>query len=43
MDAEHMVGLRKVIETVKDGEAREAVVEATLMNFHHFTRMFETI
>jgi pyrroloquinoline quinone (PQQ) biosynthesis protein C len=43
MDAEHMAELRKVLETVRDDEAKEAVVEATLMNFHHFTRMFETI
>ena len=43
MDAEHMAELRKVLETVRDDEAKEAVVESTLMNFHHFTRMFETI
>jgi pyrroloquinoline quinone (PQQ) biosynthesis protein C len=43
MDAEHMVGLRKVIETVKDGEAQAAVVEATLVNFHHFTRIAESV
>jgi hypothetical protein len=38
-----MAELRKVLETVRDDEAKEAVVESTLMNFHHFTRMFETI
>jgi pyrroloquinoline quinone (PQQ) biosynthesis protein C len=43
MDAEHMVGLRKILDTVRDEPAREAVVESVLMNFHHFTRMFETV
>jgi hypothetical protein len=41
MDAEHMAELRKVLETVRDDEAKEAVVEATLVNFHHFNRIIE--
>lgn len=43
MDAEHMVSLRKVLNTVTDDAAREAVVESTLLNFHHITRMFEAV
>ena len=43
MDAEHMAELRQVLNTVEDDAAREAIVESTLVNFHHFTRMFEAI
>jgi pyrroloquinoline quinone (PQQ) biosynthesis protein C len=43
MDAEHMAELRKVLNTIEDAAARDAVVESTLVNFHHFTRMFEAI
>jgi hypothetical protein len=43
MDAQHMAELRKVLDTVRDKAARDAVVESVLMNFHHFTRMFETV
>jgi hypothetical protein len=43
MDAQHMVELRKVLDTVRDKPARDAVVESVLMNFHHFTCMFETV
>ncbi len=43
MDTEHMAELRKVLNTVGDDAAREAIVESTLVNFHHFTRMFESI
>ncbi len=40
MDAEHMVDLRKVLNTLEDEPAREAVVETALLNFHHVTRVF---
>lgn len=43
MDAEHMIELRKVLNTVTDEDAHEAIVESTLFNFHHFTRLFEAI
>ena len=43
MDAEHMAELRQVLNTIDDDAAREAIVESTLVNFHHFTRMFEAI
>ncbi|MES3013569.1 MAG: iron-containing redox enzyme family protein [Pseudomonadota bacterium] len=43
MDAEHMVALRKILNTITDEAAREAIVESTMVNFHHFTRMFEAV
>ena len=43
MDAEHMAELRQVLNTVDDDAAREAIVESTMVNFFHFTRMFEAI
>ena len=43
MDAEHMVALRQVLNTLTDEAAREAVIESTLLNFHHITRVFESI
>jgi len=43
MDAEHMAELRQVLNTVTDEAAQAAIVESTLVNFFHFTRMFETI
>jgi pyrroloquinoline quinone (PQQ) biosynthesis protein C len=41
LDAEHMVMLRKVLNTIEEPAAREAVVESVTMNFHHFTRIAE--
>ena len=43
MDAEHMAELRIVLNTLQDDEARNAVVESTTVNFHHFTRIFEAV
>lgn len=43
MDMEHMAMLRKLLNTVDDDATREAVVESTVVNFHHFTRMFEAV
>ena len=43
MDTEHMATLRQLLNTVDDAAAREAIVESTLVNFHHITRLFETI
>ena len=43
MDADHMVSLRKILNTVTDETAREAIVESTLLNFHHITRVFESV
>jgi pyrroloquinoline quinone (PQQ) biosynthesis protein C len=43
MDTEHMVHLRYILNTLEDPTAQSAVVESTIVNFHHFTRMFEAI
>lgn len=43
MDAEHMAELRQVLNTINDEAAREAIVESTMMNFSHFTRMFASL
>jgi hypothetical protein len=43
MDAEHMVSLRKILNTIEDGPTRDAIVESTDFNFFHFTRLFESI
>lgn len=43
MDAEHMAELRQVLNTVDDEAAREAIVESTLLNFHHVTRVFAAV
>ncbi len=41
MDAEHMIELRKILNTITDEAAQAAVIESCQMNFHHFTHMFE--
>ena len=43
MDTEHMVHLRTILNTVHDDVTRDAVTESAMLNFHHFTRMFEAI
>jgi pyrroloquinoline quinone (PQQ) biosynthesis protein C len=43
MDTEHMVSMRKILNTLTDDAARDAVVESTLVNFHHFTRIVESV
>jgi pyrroloquinoline quinone (PQQ) biosynthesis protein C len=43
MDAEHMADLRKILNTLDDPAACEAIVESTLVNFHHFTRIIEQV
>jgi pyrroloquinoline quinone (PQQ) biosynthesis protein C len=43
MDAEHLIDLKEILNTVMDDPARDAIVESTTVNFHHFTRMFESI
>ena len=43
MDAEHMVALRQVLNTISDSAAHDAIVESVKVNFHYFTRMFETV
>jgi hypothetical protein len=43
MDAQHMAGLRTILNQLPDEAALGAVVEATKVNFHHFTRILEAI
>lgn len=43
MDAEHMIELRHALNTVVRKPAQDAIVESALVNFHHFTRMFQAI
>ena len=43
MDAEHMVALREVLNTLTDDESKDAVTESTLLNFHHITRVFSAV
>jgi pyrroloquinoline quinone (PQQ) biosynthesis protein C len=43
LDTEHLADLRLVLNTLTDDESRDAVCESTIVNFHHFTRLFETV
>jgi pyrroloquinoline quinone (PQQ) biosynthesis protein C len=43
MDAKHMAELRVILNTLHEEPAREAIVESALVNFHHFTRIIETV
>jgi pyrroloquinoline quinone (PQQ) biosynthesis protein C len=43
MDAKHIAELRLVLNTLQDVEAQQAVVESTMVNFHHFTRIIEAV
>jgi len=43
LDAEHMVQLRKILDTIEGADAREAIVESALVNFEFVTRIFAAI
>ena len=43
LDAEHMVALRKVLNTITDDATRDAVTESVKLNFHHITRVFSAV
>ena len=43
LDAEHMIELRKVLNTITDDAARDAVIESVLVNFQHITRVFSAV
>jgi pyrroloquinoline quinone (PQQ) biosynthesis protein C len=43
LDAEHMVELRKILSTIEDDQARDAIVESALVNFELVTRIFAAI
>ncbi len=40
MDVEHMAKLNKLVKTIDDPAAQQAVVNATRVNFHQFGQMF---
>ena len=43
MDAEHMAELRTVLNTITDDEARDAIAESAIVNFHHFTHIVASV
>lgn len=43
LDAQHMAELRQILNQVKDEAAQRAVVESVRVNFHHFTRIIESV
>lgn len=43
MDAEHLAELRVILNTLHDTESRSAITESAIINFHHFTRIFEGV
>ena len=43
MDAEHLAELRVVLDQIDDEEAKEAVIESVIFNFHQFGRVLELI
>ena len=43
LDMEHMAQLRKILVTIDDAGAREAIVESALVNFEFVTRIFAAI
>lgn len=43
MDAEHMAELRLVLNQVDDDEAKAAIVESTVFNFHQFGKVLELV
>jgi hypothetical protein len=43
MDAEHMAQLRLILNKVYDSDSKDAIVESTIFNFEHFTRVLEAI
>lgn len=43
MDTQHLRLLRNVLNELADQQALDAVIESTKVNFHHFTKMFESV
>ena len=43
LDMEHMASLRVILNTLDDQASRYAVIESAIVNFHHFTRIFEGV
>lgn len=43
MDTEHMIELRLILNTLDEPGAKASIVESAHYNFHHFTRIFESV
>jgi len=43
LDTEHMIDLKLALNTITRAQTKDSIVESTLVNFHHFTKMFEAI
>ena len=43
LDAEHMVDLRVILNTLQDDASKEAIIESTIFNFHQFGRVLEAV
>lgn len=43
MDAEHMAELRLVLNQVADDDAKKAIIESTIFNFHQFGQVLELV
>ncbi len=43
MDTHHMADLRRILNTLDDAAACDAIADAALLNFHHFTRIIEQV
>jgi len=43
LDTKHMAQLRSVLNTVSDDAAHTAIVESATVNYHHFTRIIESV
>ncbi len=40
MDVEHMAKLNKLVKTIEDSVAQQAIIDATRVNFYQFSQMF---
>ncbi len=43
MDAEHMAELRLILNKIEDRDAKDAIIESTVVNFEYFTRILEAV
>lgn len=43
LDAEHMAELRLVMNAIDNADAKDAIIESSIFNFHQFTRVLEAI
>jgi hypothetical protein len=41
MDVDHMAKLNKLVKTIDDPVAQEAIINSTRVNFFQFCRMFD--